>query len=228
MKRTILFLVLAVFSLNLICAEIDYTAISPQSLPLYTGSLGDPIIKIVYEDQNGQYVYVEYQGVLYVAYLWSHNQTIDVIKVVNKMGNYLKQKKAEIMTRNKVLTMLLLAVSLLSVSLLTADCRLMALMGINGRNLSAANTQDTIFTHFTYPSLMRLKQLGATNDDGWGMLGMLLAVQLLFLIHILSLWEMDSETTVSCIMEQSMVLTLKLSSKIWIQLGLLHTHLWQM
>lgn len=69
MKRIILFLALAVVSLSLICAEIDYTAILHQSLPLYTGSLADPIVKIVYEDQNGQYVYVEYQGVLYVAYL---------------------------------------------------------------------------------------------------------------------------------------------------------------
>jgi hypothetical protein len=69
MKRLILFLVLAIFSLNLVCAEIDYTAIPPQSLPLYTGSLGDPLIKIVYEDKNGQYVFVEYQGVLYVCYL---------------------------------------------------------------------------------------------------------------------------------------------------------------
>jgi len=69
MKRLFLFLALAIFSLNLICAEIDYTAIPPQSLPLYIGSLSNPLIKIVYEDQNGQYVYVEYQGVLYVCYL---------------------------------------------------------------------------------------------------------------------------------------------------------------
>lgn len=69
MKRIILFLVLAVFCLNLICAEIDYKAIQPQSLPLFTGSLSNPIVKIVYEDQNGQYVYVEYEGVLYVCYL---------------------------------------------------------------------------------------------------------------------------------------------------------------
>lgn len=54
MKRIILFLALAVVSLSLICAEIDYTAIPPQSLPLYTGSLGDPHIKIAYEDQNGK------------------------------------------------------------------------------------------------------------------------------------------------------------------------------
>ena len=69
MKRIILFLVLAVFSLNLVCAEIDYTAIPPHSLPLFKGSLSDPIVKIVYEDPNGIYVLVEYEGVLYVFYL---------------------------------------------------------------------------------------------------------------------------------------------------------------
>jgi len=69
MKRIILLLVLAVIGINLFCAEPDYTTIPPQSLPLYSGSLDDPLIKIVYEDQNGQYVFVEYQGVLYVCYL---------------------------------------------------------------------------------------------------------------------------------------------------------------
>jgi len=69
MKRLILFLVMAVFGLTLVCAEIDYTAISAQSLPLYTGSLSDPIVKIVYEDPNGLYVFVEYNGILYVCFL---------------------------------------------------------------------------------------------------------------------------------------------------------------
>ena len=64
-----LYVVLAVMSLNLLCAVIDYTAINHQTLPVYTGSLIDPIAKIVYEDQNGPYVFVEHQGVLYVCYL---------------------------------------------------------------------------------------------------------------------------------------------------------------
>jgi len=64
-----LYVVLVVVSLNLLCAVIDYTAINHQTLPVYTGSLSDPIVKIVYEDQNGQYVFVEYDGVLYVCYL---------------------------------------------------------------------------------------------------------------------------------------------------------------
>ena len=69
MKKLMLYVVLAVMSLNLLCAVIDYTAINHQTLPVYTGSLSDPIVKIVYEDQNGQYVFVEYDGVLYVCYL---------------------------------------------------------------------------------------------------------------------------------------------------------------
>ncbi|HOQ83448.1 MAG TPA: class II glutamine amidotransferase [Candidatus Syntrophosphaera thermopropionivorans] len=73
------------------------------------------------------------------------------------------------MSNNKILTLVLIAIILLSVSLLSADCRLMALMGVNGHNLSAVSNGDTTFTHFTYPSLMRLQQLGATNDDGWGL-----------------------------------------------------------
>ena len=69
MKRTILFLIMAVICLNVICAVIDYTAINHQTLPVYSGSLSDPIVKIVYEDANGLYVFVEYEGVLYVCYL---------------------------------------------------------------------------------------------------------------------------------------------------------------
>jgi len=47
MKRLILFLALAVFSLNLVCAEIDYPATNHQTLPVYSGSLNNPIIKAV-------------------------------------------------------------------------------------------------------------------------------------------------------------------------------------
>lgn len=64
-----LYVVLAVVSLNLCCAVIDFTAINHQTLPVYSGSLSDPIVKIVYEDPNGLYYYVEYDGVLYVYYL---------------------------------------------------------------------------------------------------------------------------------------------------------------
>jgi hypothetical protein len=47
MKRLVLFLALAVISLNVICAVIDYTAINHQTLPVYSGSLSDPIVKTV-------------------------------------------------------------------------------------------------------------------------------------------------------------------------------------
>ncbi len=69
MKKLLLVLVLAVFSLNLVCAAPDYSIIPPQSLPTFTGSLEDPQIYIVYEDPEGVYVYIEYEGVLYVYYL---------------------------------------------------------------------------------------------------------------------------------------------------------------
>ena len=69
MKRLILFLVMAVISLNVVCAVIDYAAINHQTLPVYSGSLSDPMVKIVYEDPFGMYVFVEYEGVLYVFYL---------------------------------------------------------------------------------------------------------------------------------------------------------------
>ena len=46
MKKVILFLVLAVLSLNLFCAAPDYSMIPPQSLPTFTGSLDDPQVNI--------------------------------------------------------------------------------------------------------------------------------------------------------------------------------------
>ena len=69
MKKVILLLVLAVLSLNLVCAVPDYSMIPPQSLPTFTGSLDDPQVNIVYYDASGVYLLVEYEGVLYVFYL---------------------------------------------------------------------------------------------------------------------------------------------------------------
>ncbi|MDD3534518.1 MAG: hypothetical protein PHC50_00015 [Candidatus Cloacimonetes bacterium] len=69
MKRLLLVLSVAVISLNMMCAVIDYSAINHQTLPVYSGSLNNPIIKIVYEDPYGLYVFIEYEGVLYVCYL---------------------------------------------------------------------------------------------------------------------------------------------------------------
>lgn len=69
MKRLVLLLVLAVLSLNLVCAEWDYAAIPPESLPTFTGSLEDPTIQVIYADPEGVYVFVLHEGVLYVFYL---------------------------------------------------------------------------------------------------------------------------------------------------------------
>jgi hypothetical protein len=69
MKKLILYAVLSLVSLNLICAVINYTAIDHQTLPVYSGPLSDPGVRIVYEDSKGIYVFVEYDGVLYVSYL---------------------------------------------------------------------------------------------------------------------------------------------------------------
>ena len=69
MKKLVIFLVLAVFSLNLFCAVIDYSIIDHQTLPVYTGSLENPEIRIIYEDPFGIYILVEYDNVLYVFYL---------------------------------------------------------------------------------------------------------------------------------------------------------------
>ena len=69
MKKVILLLVLAVLSLNLVCAPLDYASIPPQSLPTFTGSLDDPQVYVVYHDASGVYLLIEYEGVLYVYYL---------------------------------------------------------------------------------------------------------------------------------------------------------------
>jgi len=69
MKRFIFYAVLAVISLNVYCAVIDYTMINPQTLPVYSGSLSDPNVRTIYEDPNGINLFIEYEGVLYVIYL---------------------------------------------------------------------------------------------------------------------------------------------------------------
>ncbi len=68
MKRLVLLLVLAVLSLNLVCAEWDYAAKPPESLPVYTGSLNDPDVQIIFEDADGEFVFVLHNGVFYIFY----------------------------------------------------------------------------------------------------------------------------------------------------------------
>ena len=60
----------------------------------------------------------------------------------------------------------LFAMLFLAISLLSADCRMMALMGTNGNNLSAFTIYDSTYSGFTNPCLQKLKQLGATNPHG--------------------------------------------------------------
>ncbi|MGI6198743.1 MAG: hypothetical protein ACOYIS_06445 [Candidatus Cloacimonadaceae bacterium] len=65
----VLLLALAVLSLNLVCAGWDYSAIPPQSLPVFTGSLNDPDVQIIFEDADGEFVFVLHNGVFYIFYL---------------------------------------------------------------------------------------------------------------------------------------------------------------
>ncbi len=69
MKKMIVILALILISINLICAGVDYTSINPDTLPEYVGSLQDPQIKIVYYDPYGIYIFIEFNGSLYVAKL---------------------------------------------------------------------------------------------------------------------------------------------------------------
>ena len=71
--------------------------------------------------------------------------------------------------RHHLKAIVLFAILFLAISLLSADCRMMALMGLNGNHLSEFAIYDTTFINFTNPCLQKLKQLGATNPDGWSL-----------------------------------------------------------
>ncbi|HOH98134.1 MAG TPA: hypothetical protein PL188_07500 [Candidatus Cloacimonadota bacterium] len=67
MKKIVILVSMAVLMMNLYCGEF---IIDPNlRLPVYTGSINDPCLRIVYEDANGEYILVEFEGVLYVFYL---------------------------------------------------------------------------------------------------------------------------------------------------------------
>lgn len=85
------------------------------------------------------------------------------------MEIYNNKKEGDIMTGNKMLTPILIAINLLTVSLLSADCKLMALIGTNNNDLSSTNAANS-WNDFTYPCLDKLQSLGATNPDGWGLI----------------------------------------------------------
>ena len=69
MKKTVLLLVLAILSLNLIASSLHYSQVPLNALPTFTGSLDDPHVKVVYYDETDTYAVVEYEGVFYVFYL---------------------------------------------------------------------------------------------------------------------------------------------------------------
>ncbi|MFA6726242.1 MAG: class II glutamine amidotransferase [Syntrophomonadaceae bacterium] len=63
----------------------------------------------------------------------------------------------------------LLLAFVFAVASLTADCRMMALMGLNGNNLSETTIYDSTYYGFTNPNLHKLKQLGSSNPNGWSL-----------------------------------------------------------
>ncbi|MDD2331205.1 MAG: hypothetical protein PHI68_00990 [Candidatus Cloacimonetes bacterium] len=65
MKKILLTaLVLISLSLPMALSATDYDSVPPQSLPVFTGSLENPAVRVVY--QKDGYLYVEHNGVVYV------------------------------------------------------------------------------------------------------------------------------------------------------------------
>jgi len=70
MKNRFIVIVLSLmFFIGLFCSELPYKAIDPGTVPVFKGSMEDPGIRIVYEDPEGEYIFIEIDGVLYVYYL---------------------------------------------------------------------------------------------------------------------------------------------------------------
>ncbi len=70
---------------------------------------------------------------------------------------------------NLIRTLVLLSILILSVSMLSADCRMMALMGLNDNNLSSSAKYDSTFYGFTFPTITKLKDLSHSNPHGWSL-----------------------------------------------------------
>lgn len=68
-SKAIILSLLILFTVQLIFANNPYEAIDPSTLPIYPGSMNAPGIKIVFEDENGLYILLESEGVLYVVYI---------------------------------------------------------------------------------------------------------------------------------------------------------------
>ena len=70
MKVRIIAIILSLMlGVGLFSAELPYKGIDPNTVPVFIGSLNDPGVKIVYEDPEGEYIFIEIDGVLYVYYL---------------------------------------------------------------------------------------------------------------------------------------------------------------
>ncbi len=65
--------------------------------------------------------------------------------------------------------LILLLAFILAVVALAADCRMMALMGVNGNNLSESSTYDSTYWGFTNPNLHKMEQLSHNNPHGWSL-----------------------------------------------------------
>lgn len=86
------------------------------------------------------------------------------------MANRLRNKQFESKNCSNHLKIIVLFIALfLTKSLLSADCRMMALMGLNGNNLSASTIYDSTYYGFTNPCLRKLEELGIPNNDGWSL-----------------------------------------------------------
>lgn len=68
-SRLIILSLLILLSIQFVFANNPYEAIDPSTLPLYLGSMNAPGVKVVYENEIGQYLLLEIEGVLYVVYL---------------------------------------------------------------------------------------------------------------------------------------------------------------
>ncbi|HOV16373.1 MAG TPA: hypothetical protein PLF50_02600 [Candidatus Cloacimonadota bacterium] len=69
MKKITIVLLLLIFVMGLLFSEVSYSTIDPLSLPTYTGPLNNPNVKIVFEDANGEYILVIFDGKLYAFYM---------------------------------------------------------------------------------------------------------------------------------------------------------------
>ena len=81
----VLLLALAVLSLNLVCAEWDYAAISPESLPTFTGSLNAPQVNVVFNDPE-ECIYTSYTKVSFMSFIFSAMTACSDLEMIEHKG----------------------------------------------------------------------------------------------------------------------------------------------